>query len=798
MIKNYFKIAWRNLWRQKRMTFINIAGLGIGMAAAVLIAMWVQNELSFEHSQPDADNIYRIKTHLTISKNETWLWETSPYMLGEFASRQIPQITGIARMRTHYNDLNLLDGGKIITEPKAAYVDEGWFKIFHYDLVEGAFDGFVKNPFSIILTQSAAKRYFGNQEAVGKVLRIDTNSYQVQAVVKDYAANSSFRYNLLMPMASQLANPQDKKNSMQWGNYNYITFVKLRPGANVKAVSDVLFSIQHKNHEKDNGNEKFSLTKLKDMHFETDLQSSSFIHGNRTIVNVFIILAALLLITACINYVNLTTARASMRSKEVSVRKIVGAGRGQLFSQFMSESLLVSLLALVLALVLVQAGLPWFRNFTDKEFDNPLTSPIVLVILGATLLVSFLLNGLYPAMLLSSFNPMSVFRGKSVLNFKDVALRRTLVVAQFAISVVLIVGTLVIYRQLRFIQTMDPGYNRSQVLSFSFPYWTIPHFDYKKADEILATVKQQLKSQAATSEVSMAGGDLVNFDNSSSGSFDWTGRPKDFNPSFAPLEADADFQKLMQVKMKEGRWFNNGVADKKGVILNETAVTLTNLHEPILGQRFVHQCDTGFIVGVVKDFHYKSLHDKIGPMVISNTTGVGFYIRTLPGNAFGAIAVANKIWKEYFPNSPFVYEFLDDSYNNLYKSEQQSSVLITLFASIAIIISALGLLGLAAFAAEQKVKEIGIRKVLGASIQHIVRLLSADFIKMVVIASLIAFPIAWWAMNKWLQGFAYKINLSWWIFMAAGCIALIIALITVSYQAIKAAIANPVKSLRAE
>jgi len=798
MIKNYFKIAWRNLWRHKRMTFINIAGLGIGMAAAVLIAMWVQNELNFDRDQPDADNIYRIKTHLSISKNETWIWETSPYMLGDFASRQIPQITGIARLRTHYKDLNLLDGSRIITESKAGYVDEGWFKMFHYDLLEGSLDAFAKNPFSIILTQSAAKKYFGNQDAIGKVLRIDTNNYQVQAVVKDYAASSSFRYNLLMPLASQLANPQNKKNAMQWGNYNYITFVKLRPGANLKTVSDGLFTIQHKNHEKDNGKEKFSLIKLKDMHFETDLQSSSFIHGNRTMVNVFIVLAALLLITACINYVNLTTARASMRSKEVSVRKIVGAGRGQLFSQFMSESLLVSLLALVLALVLVQAGLPWFRNFTDKQFDNPLTSPIVLVILGATLLVSFLLNGLYPAMLLSSFNPMSVFRGKSVLNFKDVALRRTLVVAQFAISVVLIVGTLVIYKQLRFIQTMDPGYNRSQVLSFNFPFWTIPHFDYKKADELLATVKQRLKSQVATSEVSLAGGDLVNFDNNSSGSFDWTGRPKDFNPSFAPLEADADFQKLMQVKMKKGRWFNDGIADKKGVILNETAVALTNLHEPILGQRFVHNGDTGFIVGVVKDFHYKSLHDKIGPMVISNTTGAGFYIRTHPGNASAAISAANKIWKEYFPNSPFVYEFLDDSYNNLYKSEQQSSVLITLFASIAIIISALGLLGLAAFAAEQKVKEIGIRKVLGASIQHIVRLLSADFIKMVIIASLIAFPIAWWAMNKWLQGFAYKINLSWWIFMAAGCIALIIALITVSYQAIKAALANPVKSLRSE
>ncbi|HZY37301.1 MAG TPA: FtsX-like permease family protein, partial [Mucilaginibacter sp.] len=449
-------------------------------------------------------------------------------------------------------------------------------------------------------------------------------------------------------------------------------------------------------------------------------------------------------------------------------------------------------------LVLVQAALPWFRSFTGKELENPFTSPVILLILGSTLLVSFLLNGLYPAMLLSSFNPMNVFRGKSVLNFKDAALRRVLVVTQFTISVVLIVGTLVIYRQLRFMQNMDPGYSRSQVFSFSFPYWMIPHFDFKKSDAFLSTIKQQLKEQSATSNVAMAGSGLVNFGNSSSGGFDWAGRPKDFNPSFAPLSADVDFQKLMHIKIKEGRWFNNDISDKKSVLLNETALHLINLHGSPIGQRFVHQGDTGVIIGIVKDFHYKSLHDKIGPMVISNRSGEGFYIKTAPGNSAAAIAAAGKVWKSYFPDAPFVYDFLDESYNDLYKSEQQSSVLITLFACIAIFISALGLLGLAAFAAEQKVKEIGIRKVLGASIQHIVRLLSIDFVKMVCIACIIAFPIAWWAMNKWLQDFAYRISLSWWIFGGAAGIALLIALITVSFQSIKAALANPVNSLRSE
>jgi ABC-type antimicrobial peptide transport system permease subunit len=480
------------------------------------------------------------------------------------------------------------------------------------------------------------------------------------------------------------------------------------------------------------------------------------------------------------------------------VRKIVGADRLQLFAQFMSESLVVSFLSLMLALILMQMSIPWFRSFTGKEFSQPLSSSTAWFIMGSTLAVSFLLNGLYPAILLSSFKPMNVFRGKNLLNFKDSGLRKTLVVIQFTISVILIVGTLVIYSQLRYMQKVDLGYDRSQVFSFNFPWWTIKGIDFNKSDVVVNTVKNELKKQGAIADVSMASSGLVDFDSQSSGSFDWAGRPKDFKPALAPLEVDPDFERLMHLKIKEGRWFNTGLADQHNVLLNETAVQLLHLSGPVMGQRFMHQGDTGVIIGVVKDFHYRSLHDKIGPMVIANHTGSGFYIKTTQGNTPAAVAAAQKVWQKFFPDAPFEYDFLDEKYNSLYKTEQQSSLLITIFASITIFVSALGLLGLAAFAAEQKVKEIGIRKVLGASVQHIVSLLSIDFLKMVVIASVIAFPIAWWAMNKWLQEFAYRISLSWWIFVLAAGIALVIALITVSMQAIKAAIANPVKSLRSE
>lgn len=799
MFKNYLKIAWRNLWRHKWMTMINVAGLSIGMAVAVLITIWVQNELSFDRFQPDAENIYRIKSKLIVSKNEAWIWESAQYVLGEHIAKEVPEIACLTRLRpTNNNLINFHYGQNIITEKKSAYVDDQWFKMFHYNFVDGSADAFNKNPFSLILTASTAKKYFGNEEPIGKILRVDSVNYQVQAVVEDNPANSSFQYNVLIPVAARLTDPDEKKSAFKWGTYNYRTFIKLKPGADTRTVSAKLAKILYQNEKDDKNKTVYSLVNISDIHFENDTMNSIFIHGNRTVVNVFMILAILLLATACINYVNLTTARASLRSKEVSIRKIAGAGRLHLLGQFMSESFLVSLLALVLAIVLILISMPWFRLFTGKGFGEPIATPMVWLIVGSTLTVSFLFNGLYPALLLSSFKPMNVFRGKAMLNFKDAGLRRLLVVTQFTISVILITGTLVIYSQLNYIQKRDPGYNRAQIFTFQFPWWKLRGIDFNKSGPLLNTVKQELKEQSAIADVAMGDPGIVDFDNYDSGRFDWNGKPKDFNPTLATLQANLDFQRVLHISMKEGRWFNGEESDTRNILLNETAVEQLHIQKPVIGQRFIYYGNTGTIIGVVKDFHYKSLHDKIGPMVISNGNGSGFYVKTAPGNTAAAIASAAKIWKGTFPDVPFTYDFLDESYNELYKTEQQSSLLITLFACIAILVSALGLLGLAAFAAEQKVKEIGIRKVLGANVQHIVSLLSVDFIKMVVIASVIAFPVGYWAMNKWLQEFAYRISLSWWIFISAAGIALLIALVIVSVQSIKAALANPIKSLRSE
>ncbi|AYL94840.1 ABC transporter permease [Mucilaginibacter celer] len=796
MLKNYFKVAFRNLIKHRTTAFINIAGLTVGITAAVFIMLWVQNEYSFDNYHKDVDNIYRIKTKLTLTKTEVWDWESSPYLLGPAAKQEIPGIKNYTFLWPGYM-ITVHHDNQLITEKKYAFIDANWFKVFHYDFVAGSAESFSKNPFSLILTQSTAKKYFGDGEAVGKTLRVDSMNYQVQAVVKDNPANSSFQYDMLIPVEAKLSNPHEKQQSAEWGNYSGLTFLKLQPGINVKDVGKKLTDIIRKNN-KGSENTTMSVIGLREMHFETGLLSTSFEKGNLKLVNIFLILAFLLVATACINYVNLTTARSSVRAKEVSVRKIVGAGRGQLFGQFMSESLVVSFLALSFAILFIQLCLPWFNEVTEKHFVQPLASVTTWLLLLGTLVVCFVFNGLYPAILLSSFKPLTAFKGRAVLNFKDGAIRKTLVVLQFAISVMLIISTMIIYRQLNFVQKADLGYNREHVFVMSIP-WQVLGFDDKVREPKLRSIMNELKQQSAIGEVSRSANDaFFNNSNKVSGSMDWEGRPDDYKPSVATISADENFQHILGLKMQDGHWFSKTGSDQHNVILNETAVKQLGIHQPVIGQRFKFNGDSGVVAGVVKDFNFRSLHEKIGPMVINNHTdwARSFYIKTTPGNTAAAIKIAQNVWNKFVPEQPFEYSFIDDGYNKLYHAEQRSSTLIASFATIAIVISAMGLLGLVAFAAEQRVKEIGIRKVLGASVQSIIRLLSADFLKTVLIANLIAFPVAWYMMNKWLQDFAYRINISWWIFAVAAIVALLVALLTVSIQSIKAALANPARSLR--
>ncbi|MEP6749693.1 MAG: ABC transporter permease [Bacteroidota bacterium] len=791
MIKNYFKTAWRSIWKNKTTSIINIAGLSVGMTAAVLILLWVQNETSFDNYK-GKDNIYRLTTRLPASG---WVWETTPLLLANAIKNDVPGIEKTTRLYTSALPVFKIKGN-LFYEKDCAYVDNDWFSFFPYQFKEGNAISFNQHPFSVILSSSEAKKYFGDSSPVGQTIHIDTIDYRVTGVVADAPVNSSFQYKAFIPIAALLTNPQIKANDEQWGNANYITFIQTMAGMKPAALA-VQITNALKKKANDNDEAPIDMISLSAMHFETEIQNSAFVHSNHNTVYIFSFLGFLLLLIACINYVNLTTAKASLRAKEVSIRKMTGANRSNLFIQFVIESVFISFLALITTLVLVQLFLPVFNELTGRTFSLPITSGSLWQVLSITLFVALILNSVYPALLLSSFKPLSVFRGTTVLKMKDSAFRKSLVVLQFTISVILIAGTIIIYKQMQFVQKGNPGYNRSQVLSLRLPY----NINRSAKESIMRAIKQDLLSQNGIESVSTSNQPIVNMGSYCSECADWAGHDTSYKPKIAQLSADADFQKTMQLQMKEGSWFrdDNGI-DKKSFILNETAVKDFNLRIPAAGQQFIFKGDTGQIIGVVKDFTYKSMHDKIGPLVVFNNPlwRNQFVVRTQAKNASLALAGIEKVWKEYIPGSPFEYSFLDETFNTLYQEDQQTSFLILVFAAIAIVISGLGLFSLAAFAAEQRTKEIGIRKVLGATIAGITTLLSKDFIKLVCISILIASPVAWWAMNKWLENFAYRITISWWMFAAAGLLAMIIALFTISFQSIKAALANPVKALRSE
>jgi len=788
MIKNYFKTAWRSIWKNRATSLINIAGLSIGMTAAVLILLWVQNETSFD-GYKDKNSIYRITSRLPVMG---WVWETTPLLLADAIKNEVPEIEKVTRLYT--NNLPIFNvKNNLFYEKDCAYVDNDWFSIFHYQFSAGNAEGFNEHPFSIILTVSEAKKYFGNSNPVGKSIHIDSVDYAIRGIVADAPVNSSFQYKAFMPISALLSNRQRRENDEQWNNANYITFIKTIPGTTPRLISNKISSVLKKKSN-DESAASVDMISLADMHFETEIQNSAFVHGNYNTVYIFSFLGFLLLLLACINYVNLTTAKASLRAKEVSIRKIAGASRSNLFFQFIAESILISVCSMLATLLLVQLCLPVFNQLTGKTFTLPVTAGNLWKVMGLTLFTALALNSIYPALLLSSFKPMQVFRGITVLKLKTGSFRKSLVVLQFSVSVILIMSTIIIYSQMQFIQKNNPGYNRSQVVSVFLP----TNINRAARASLVRTIKPELLSESSIEAVTTSNQPLVNIGSMCTDCADWSGHDSSYHPKIAQLSADADFQKTMQLQMKEGRWFREDDGAHK-FILNETAVRDFQLRQPV-GQAFIFKGDTGQVIGVVKDFTYKSMHEKMGPLVVFNNPEWRnqFSIRISAGKTAAVLRSIESTWKKFMPGNPFEYSFLDDSFNSLYKQDLQTSFLMLVFAMIAVLISAMGLFSLAAFDAEQRTKEIGIRKILGASVAGITALLSKDFVKLILLSILIASPVAWFTMNKWLNNFAYKTSISWWMFALTGLLVVVIALATVSFQAIKAAVANPVKSLRTE
>jgi ABC-type antimicrobial peptide transport system permease subunit len=755
------------------------------MTAAILIFLWVGNEVTYDNYHRDANRIYRITTNVTKLK---WTVETAPLPLVGPIRGSLPGVEAVTCLKPAYNTTFHV-GDEFFTEKQTAYVDSAWFTLFHYDFLEGNARNFFSSPHSLILTTAKAKKYFGAKDPIGRTLRIDTVDYRVAGIIKEIPANSSFQFDMLMPLDALLTDPGRREYEMSW-NYNYQIYLKVRPGARLDKISAAITDVQTRNIGNTFG-AFYSLIALKDIHFETDLTSSGggIIHAKRSTVTIFSILGIFLLVIACINYVNLTTARASLRAKEVGIRKIIGAQKSSLFLQFILESFMISILSLLITIALVDLVLPAFRELTDKQFPTPFAIPQTWMVIGGTLLAATALNGIYPALLLSGFHPLNVLRGAAVLKLKDLFLRRGLVVLQFTFSIVLVIGTIIIQRQLSYIQHSDPGYNRSQVFAVSIP------------DTSTGIIKEQLLEQTSVAGVTIANQSVVNITNSNTGSADWDGRDTAYRPTVFMLSADEDYKKVMQLQLAQGRWFDAGAPqDKHNFILNETAVNTFDLRKPVIGQRMRFQHDTGTIIGIVKDFHFASLHEKIQPIIIRNRDygRTIYFVRTRPGQTTQALAAARALATRYNPSKPFNYTFLDDQFDNLYKADKKVSTLILLFSGIAILISCLGLFALAAFTAQQRIKEIGIRRVLGATVPNIVALLSRDFLRLVGLSILIATPIAAYAMHRWLENFAYHIPLSAGYFVAAGALALLIAAITVSTQSIRAATANPAQSLRTD
>ncbi len=788
MFKNYFKTAWRSLWKNTMYSFINITGLAVSLAVSILLLLWVNDELRYDRFNVNAANIYKLAPKF----DDQNIWNSTPAPIAVYAKTEVPEVQDACRIRDNGGVSVFEYNGKQLTESHNCLADASFFRMFTYPFIKGNPQHPFADAHSIVLSETTAKTFFGNEDPMGKVLKGDDKKlYRVTGVMKDMPANSSIHYNIVFNF-QQTEQEYDtssyfKTLNTNWDQYSYDTYVLLKPNASPSLAAQKLGIIHRHNYDiQANKHLTYLLAPLTKLH----LYSLDGEEQGMMVVRVFFIVAVIVLLIACINYVNLITARAMKRSKEISVRKIVGAGKAELFMQLLSESLLTFLIALVLATGIIYLVMPLYNNISGKNIVFKPWSPNVLAVYGLTMLTTLLLAGVYPAITLSSFKPLETMKGRlSGIGSKG-NFRKVLVVVQFSFSIMLITSTIIIGKQLKYIREKNLGYDKQNVFSF----WMRNingHYD--------AAVAELLK-QPGISGVTESGADIIN-NSSSSTDVDWDGKRTDQQSfTIVQMPIERNFLQVMGIQLAEGNGFTGSPADSANFILNETAIKEMGIKEPIIGKRLTFHGINGVIAGMVKDFHFQDMHQKIPPLLMQydkHWRGK-MYVRTTGKDAPRALAAAERLWKEYNADYTFDYTFLDSQFDDLYKTDTHLGQLFNCFAIITILISCLGLFGLVTFTAESKVKEIGVRKVLGAGVPNIVTLLSVDFIKLVFIALIIASPIAWFGMNKWLQSFAYRTSITWWVFALTGTVAIIIAFFTISFQAIKAAIANPVKSLRTE
>ena len=789
MLKNFFKIALRNGLRNKGFSTINILGLAIGMASAILILLWIQNEMSMDRFHAKVDRIY-VASNRDHFNGDLWAWSNTPKILGITLKLEYPNdVEDVARM----NDANFLFtiGDKHLNA-HGDFTDPGFFNIFSFPLLKGNAATALSSINHIVITEKFAKTLFGNDNAMGKVVRIDsTDNFTVTGVMKDLPNNTSFSFDYLLPWSYMKKINYDDE---YWGNNSVGTYVLLKSG-----ISQTAFDAKVKNitinHTKDGekSTTQVFMRPLRDTWLYSKSENGNFVAGRIEMVKLFGVIAAFILLIACINFMNLSTARSEKRAKEVGIRKVVGAQKSGLVAQFIGESVLLSSVAGILAVIIVQLCLPPFNQLVDKQLFIPYSNPLFwLLFLGFILFTGFI-AGSYPAFYLSSYQPVKVLKGTFRAAHALVTPRKVLVVLQFTFAIALIICTIIVERQIQYGQNRDSGYKRDQLVYIGVQGDVDKHYD---------AIKDELLGSGAAVAVTKSMSPITQRYSDGWG-FSWAdAKPGDEKIDFVRMASDADFVKTMGVTLLQGRDIDikNYPADSTAMLLNETAVKMMRFKNPV-GQIVKTDGKEWTVVGVLKDFIYTSPYDKVQQLVVMGPgswfTTIHFKLNPAKSTA-EALSLAEKVFKKYNPSYPFDYKFVDEEYAQKFQEEQRIGTLAALFAGLTIFISCLGLFGLATYMAENRIKEIGVRKVLGASVTNITALLSKDFITLVIISFVIASFIAWWAMSRWLSSYTYRISIEWWVFALAGLLSVVIALATVSYQAIKAAIANPVKSLRTE
>ena len=782
MIRNYIKIALRNMTKHSAYSVINIAGLSVGLTAFILIALWIQHELSYDRFHERSSQLYRVVENQYYANNELFPVAVTPAPLGPYLKQNFPEIenatrTSEARFLFQHEDLKFNELGYM--------VDPAFFEMFSLEIVKGDQKTLLSNLDNIVISESLEKKYFQGNDPLGKVFRINNNDFAVTGVFRDFPENSHMKFDYILPFEVFVKFGWDSLKN--WNMNGYYTYAQLRKDADVEKANSKIKDVINKHVEE--SKTEIYLQPLSSIHLHSKFTADIGGHGDIQYIYIFSAVAAFVLIIACINFMNLSTARSTRRSKEVGIRKVVGAARTQLIRQFLMESIMFVLISLLVALVLAQLLLPSFNEISGKVLKLSFESTQLWIILSCIMIVTSVISGSYPALFMSSFKPVTTLKGALRSGKGAVIFRKALVITQFTITVLLISGTIIVYHQLTFIRNKKLGFEKNNVISLRL------NEEIQKNREAF---KNELLSGSGVSGVTYTSNSLTYVGNSGGG-MEWEGKNPEVDILFHFLAVDYDFIKTFNIEMVDGRNFSREIAsDSAAIILNEEAIRQMGFENPV--DRKVTWDDPLTIIGVVKDFHFKSVHEKIEPLAIMVVASRynWIYVKLDAGDPTGAMSSVKDVYKKFSPDRPFDYTFLNEDFDKLYRAEERTGTIFNYFAGIAIFISCLGLFGLVMFTIEQRVKEIGIRKVLGASVSNLFSLISADFIRLIIISNVIAIPVAWYAMNKWLDTFAYKVTIHWATFAIAAVVSILIAWLTMSYQSIKAAIANPVNSLRNE